>query len=170
MLSAHVAGEERGRLYKHRWTVLRERLGAPGPAEFISRTVTLGTCHWPRWWRPLQDTPAEAPPQPRCPCSRLNRTLGWQGVSPSRLHSVPSLSQLNKVALKSTRHRLFQKIQLFIVLDANTVFELLCSVEHGGGDAPDRGARGPGPGALRCRGSSPLRFSDRDAHCLLKGP
>lgn len=41
-----------------------------------------------------------------------------------------SLPQPNRVPFKTTCHRLFKKIQLFIVLDANIVLKLHCSVEY----------------------------------------
>lgn len=41
-----------------------------------------------------------------------------------------SFPQPNRVAFKTTHHRLFKKIQLFIVSDANIVLKLHCSVEY----------------------------------------
>ena len=41
-----------------------------------------------------------------------------------------SLPQPNRVPFKTTCHRLFKKIQLFIVSDANIVLKLHCSVEY----------------------------------------
>lgn len=57
---------------------------------------------------------------------------GHQLSGPARAapRPPPQAAPALRAALNTIHHRLFQKIRLFIVLDANLVFKLHCSVEY----------------------------------------
>lgn len=128
-------------LYKYPWTLSTwEKPGAPGPGEFTGRICPVGPFGGGLSLGLQSSRATSGAPLPQAclltPSPRLQAaptspkaSTSESGVSITALISVTPLPLLSRVA-KTTQHRLFKKIRLFIVLDANIVFELHCSVEY----------------------------------------